>query len=432
MSKPRNETVRYHLRARFSVDPELSGGPCNEKSVLLKGPIDSHQCDSIANRFFWAGRLKIILKEWWCHWRLLVSEMTGVIVMKNFRELGEARLRRTKFAREFCVGAEIPLALMAFFEGKSKSFTETWIGQSDSMSKERGQDMIKTAEAKLAVWAALRTQKPLDSKSNDCIDTTGNTLTWMNAGDYIIGIGTPIAGVFPVLAIPRGSNRELPVRQLLMRLGMAFVAQQLTEEVYERNSWMESLVETATQALSIQFVVVTAEGEIRYDSRQKQPHFTKRPNWMVRKGRLSLLSEEENSELQDAIRDATSFEKRTSIVSIFTSPGVARLVVVTPMTVSESTMALVLFESEQIDHFKLREHFFSAYRLTKSESMIAHEILSGRSIAEAAETKSLSLATVRSYMKQVLAKTGTHKQSELISLYFNSILPVNSDLEMSD
>jgi len=280
--------------------------------------------------------------------------------MKNFRECGEVRLHRTKFAHEFCVGAEIPFVLMAFFDSQTRSFTETWVGHSDTMSKERGQNMIKTAEAKLAVWATLQAQERTDAKSNDRMKPNTNTLTWMNAGDYIVGIGKPIEGIFPVLTILRGTNRELPIRQLLMRMGMAFVAQQLTEEIYERSFWMESLVDTATKVLSIQFLVVTAEGEIRYDSRQKPQQLTKHRNWMVRKGRLSLLSEEENSGLQDAIRDATSFEKRTTIVSIFTSPGVARLVVVTPMTVSGSSMALVMFENENTDHFKLREHFFSA------------------------------------------------------------------------
>lgn len=352
--------------------------------------------------------------------------------MKNFRELGEVRLRRTKFAHEFCVGTEIPFVLMGFFDSKSRSFTETWVGHSDNMSKERSQNMIKTAQAKLAVWVALQSQEFPDANSSDRMDVTFTKLTWINADSFIIGIGTPIEGTYPVLTIQRGSNRDLPTRQLLMRLGLAFVAQQLTEELYERSFWMESLVEAATQVLSIQFVVVTAEGEIRYDSRQNNRDSTNRSGWMVSNGRLSLPSEDENSGLQDAIRDATSFEKRTSIVPFFTNPGTARLVVVTPMDVSDSNLALVMFENEQTDHFRLREHFFSAYQLTRSESMIAHEILSGRSIAEAAETKSLSLATVRSYMKQVLAKTGTHKQSELISLYFSSILPVSAGLKVFD
>lgn len=349
--------------------------------------------------------------------------------MKSYKEVGEVRLRRMKFAHEFCASAEIPFVLMGFFDGQSKSFTENWFGRSNEMSKEPGRNVIKLATAKLSVWSALRTQRGANAEPMHQEEPTFANTTWIEADEYLIGIGLPIDGVFPILTILRGSNSDLPARHLLMRLGMAFVTQQLTEERYEQCSWMESLVDTATQVLAIQFVIVTPEGEINYDSRRKHPHLAKYANWMSNNGRLSLPSEEDNSGLQDAITGATSFQKRTSIVSIFTSPGVARLVVVTPISVSGSNLALVMFENEQTDHLKLREHFFNAYRLTKSESTIAHEILSGRSIAEAAEQKCLSQATVRSYLKQVLAKTGTHKQSELISLYFNSILPVNSNLQ---
>jgi len=351
--------------------------------------------------------------------------------MKNFRERGDVRFRRTNFAHEFCIGAEMPYVLMAFFESRSKSFTESWIGRSDKTSKECYPDLIKTAEAQMSVWATLQARENSEAKANENASAADDTPTWINAGEYIVGVGSPIEGVFPVMAFKRGSNRKLPVHQLLMRMGMAFVSQQLTEDMYERSFWMENLVEKTTQVLSIQYLVVSPEGEVQYDSRKKQPQKTDSSSWMTKNGRLSFSGDDENSGLQEAIRNATSAKKSTSIVSIFTSPGVARLVAVTPLTISNSTLALVLFESEQTDHFRLRERFFSAYRLTKSESMVAHEILSGRSIAEAAETKNLSLATVRSYMKQVLAKTGTHKQSELISLYFSSILPVASDLNVT-
>jgi len=349
----------------------------------------------------------------------------------DFREGGEVLFRRKKFAHDFCAGAEIPFVLMGFFNSQSRAFSDTWVGRRDTLSKERSHSIVKTAEAKLAVWAALKSQEQTDAKSVDRPETAIRTLTWINADDYVIGIGRPINGIFPVLAVTHGTHHETPMRNLLVRMGIAFVAQQLTEEMYERSFWMESMVESATQVLSIQFMVVTGEGEIQFDSRQKQKQKQKqkRPIWLARNGRLSLPYTEEKSELQDAIRDATSFEKRTSIVSLFASPGVARLVVVTPMALSDTNLALIMFENDRTDHYKLREHFFNAYKLTRSESMIAHEILSGRSIAEAAETKRLSPATVRSYMKQVLGKTGTHKQSELISLYFSSILPVNSNLE---
>lgn len=320
---------------------------------------------------------------------------------------------------------------MGFFHAKSRSFTESWVGHSEAVPRERRQKMIKSAEAKLAVWAVLQTQQHLTAETSGSREATIKTLTWMNADDFVIGIGKPIEGVFPVLAILRGSNRDQPNRNLLMKMGIAFVAQQLTEEMYERCFWTESLIEAATQVLSIQFIVVTAECEIRYDSCQKQRQLNKCSGWIVHNGHLSLPVEGRNSEVADAIRDAVSEEKRTSIVSTFNGSGAARLVAVTPMTISGSNLALIMFENEQTDHFKLREHFSKTYGLTKSESLVAHEILSGRSIAEAAEARNLSPATVRSYMKQVLGKTGTHKQGELILMYFNSILPITSDLDLS-
>lgn len=351
--------------------------------------------------------------------------------MTSFKRPGEIRFRRTQFAHDFCVGTETPFVLMAFFDSHSKSFSETWVGQGDTTSKESGRSMVKTAEAKLAVWAALQDQQRTDGKTIGQAGFIIKTVSWSNAGSFIIGIGAPVEGIFPILSIRSGSNRDSASRQLLIRMGLAFVAQQLTEELYERSSWMENLVAAATNVLSIQFVIVSAQGEVRYNSQLRQQQSDQSAGCLISNGQLSVSSKKEGLNLQDAIRDATSFERRTSIVSIFSADNIAHLVLITPVTVANSDLALVMFENDQTDHFKLREHFFNAYGLTRSESKIAHEILSGRSIAEAAESKSLSPATVRSYMKQVLAKTGTHKQSELISLYFSSTLPISADLKVS-
>ncbi|WP_319823923.1 helix-turn-helix transcriptional regulator [Thalassovita sp.] len=351
--------------------------------------------------------------------------------MKNLRERGETLLRRTEFAHQFCVCAKMPMVLMAFFDGRSRTFKESWIGHSDMLSNESGQEMIQTAENRLALWGAAVAIDPDFGKEGVSAEGSGNITSFMQTEDYIISIGAATSGVYPVIVFHRGSDADFAARKTLLRMGMAYVTHQLTEELYARSVWMETLVETAMQVLSIQFLVVTADGKVRFDSLQNRPSQTSTTDWMVCNKVLSLKSEGENTQMQEAIQAATSGEGRTSIVSVFASPGVPRLVVVTPLNVGDSTMALVLFESENTDHFKLREHFFNAYSLTRSESMIAHEILKGLSIAEAAEANNLSQATVRSYMKQVFAKTGTHRQSELISLYFSSILPVTFDLKLT-
>ncbi|TDE40674.1 helix-turn-helix transcriptional regulator [Antarcticimicrobium sediminis] len=354
-----------------------------------------------------------------------IPRAKGVFAMKNFRERGEIHFRRSEFSKQFCVGANIPMVLMAFFDGQTGALIENWIGQRNGASKDCVQSMKKTTQAQLAVWAAMKAKRQPGTERDPAPEGSDSAPILLETKEHIIGIGAPANGIYPVLALPRGSDQDLRARNALMRIGLAYVSQQVNEEMFERSAWMEGVVDAAMQVLSIQFLVVTADGEIQFDSRQNQPRDGK-CGWLVCNGHLALNSDHANAELHEAIRAATSPERRTSIVSVFTAPGVARLLVVTPLASQDVTMAMVLFENEQTDHFKLREHFFNAYGLTRSESQIAHEILGGRSIAEAAKTRNLSPATVRSYMKQVFSKTGTHRQGELISLYFSSILPLTA------
>lgn len=349
--------------------------------------------------------------------------------MKDLQKRGKTYLRRVGFARQFCDCANMPIVLMGFFDSKKRSFSECWIGQDNPMSNENGHDAITAAEKRLAAWASLKHVCLDNEAAQNSSDSTETSLTWMEIDDYAISVGTPTNDVYPVLGFPREAGANLASRKALFRMGMAYVTHQLTEEIYARSVWMETLVETAMQVLSIHFLVVTAEGEVKFDSLKNQAHKLSKNDKIVCNRILSVTQKSKNPELREAIQAAISDQQRTSIVSVFTSPGVARLIVVTPLEISGSALALILFESENTNHFELRERFLSAYKLTKSERLIAHEILKGRSLTQAAVETDLSIATVRSYMKQVFAKTGTHRQSELVSLYFGSILPVTCDLQ---
>ena len=60
----------------------------------------------------------------------------------------------------------------------------------------------------------------------------------------------------------------------------------------------------------------------------------------------------------------------------------------------------------------LRTHF----RLTGRESELALHLAAGLTPTAAAEIMGLSVATARQHLKSVLAKTGTHRQAELVAL----------------
>jgi DNA-binding NarL/FixJ family response regulator len=57
-----------------------------------------------------------------------------------------------------------------------------------------------------------------------------------------------------------------------------------------------------------------------------------------------------------------------------------------------------------------------AFDLTPSEAILAADLLCGLSVAEAAAKRGRSVATVRTHLASVLAKTGTARQSDLVRL----------------
>jgi DNA-binding CsgD family transcriptional regulator/PAS domain-containing protein len=60
------------------------------------------------------------------------------------------------------------------------------------------------------------------------------------------------------------------------------------------------------------------------------------------------------------------------------------------------------------------------FGLTRSEAAIAADLGCGQTLARIAETHGIALSTARSHLKQILAKTGTRRQAELVALIARS------------
>jgi DNA-binding CsgD family transcriptional regulator len=61
-------------------------------------------------------------------------------------------------------------------------------------------------------------------------------------------------------------------------------------------------------------------------------------------------------------------------------------------------------------------HFFAkCFALTNAESNVLNQLSIGLSVTQIAEKASLAVSTVRTQLKQICAKTGTHSQTQLLS-----------------
>lgn len=336
--------------------------------------------------------------------------------------------RRYEFIEQLCMCAELPSIMMGFFNSSSKTFRDTWVVRASDCPPEKSVDIERAAEARLAVFSALASGDSPSGVARPGHDQEDEFPIWMRAGHYVVGVGKPVAGVYPALVCPSGVPNITREQQALLRIGLAYAHQQLTEDIYSQPIWPEGLVEATMKILSIEFFLVDESAEVQFDGRRNPVPGDDEPAWQVLNGRLTLRDSKERELLREAIRDATAGKPVASIISVSTGSGLVRLAAVAPLAASVPQQAMILFEAQRTDHAALREHFFNAHGLTQSERMIAHEVLDGRTLSEAADITGLSLATVRSYMKQIFAKTGAHRQSELISLYYTSILPVGTSI----
>lgn len=72
------------------------------------------------------------------------------------------------------------------------------------------------------------------------------------------------------------------------------------------------------------------------------------------------------------------------------------------------------FEFEDIN--KIIPFLIEAHGLTSSEAGVVAHLIKGQSLEDISESRNLSIHTIRTHIKNVYAKTGTRRQSELVSL----------------
>lgn len=267
------------------------------------------------------------------------------------------------------------------------------------------------------------------NESADAVNGKPNSnLVWANSGRHVVGVGRAVSNVLPVMAFPR-DNRGTAAEIVLLRLGLSHVSQKLRLTLAAKPAWQDGLLEKTLNMLCIEFFMVASDGKILVDGRSDTNADI---GWIVDGGRLSLHRKREAAQFRQSLDKATSGPHEASILMYSDRLGAKRLAAVAPSGPQDQGLALVLFEDRHADQLALREHFFRAYGLTNSEMQVAKEVLDGKGLSEAAEATKYSLSTVRSYMKQVFAKTETHRQSELIVLYYKSILPVSRSIAAGD
>jgi DNA-binding CsgD family transcriptional regulator len=195
----------------------------------------------------------------------------------------------------------------------------------------------------------------------------------------------------------------------------------------------------ALDLLSYPVIIVDAEARILHANRSAERLLSGRHALEGFRGRLRCRYHDQDKVLRKAVHDASR------ITNLSPSARVDRAVVlqkddgdrlsiqlapITPRSgwgsVAPEGATVALFVSDD-DTARSRPlvAFAARYELTRMESRVLAEIITGKGLPHVAETLQIGGTTARSHLQKTFLKTGTAKQAELVRLFLDQTVPIS-------
>jgi DNA-binding CsgD family transcriptional regulator len=191
-----------------------------------------------------------------------------------------------------------------------------------------------------------------------------------------------------------------------------------------RNRFAELTLNTMSMAVFL----VSAGGRVQYMNQLAVTCIERRDGLLLKRGVLTASNPNENAELNLAITGAVS----VGMTKSHTAPGGALAVtrataqrplqlVILPVPGNRRPMlsvpCAIVFVSDSTALPESRATVMRMiYGLTPTESRFADFLLEGLTVRDVANRLNITIETARFHLKRVLAKTGTHRQTELMQL----------------
>lgn len=216
-------------------------------------------------------------------------------------------------------------------------------------------------------------------------------------------------------------SQMLPHLQRAVNLGARMAHTQLGKEIYA-----ESL-----DAIDTGVMILDVGGVIRYCNGTAEQMLSHSSELLVRGGRLTAqspgLRAKLKSELSAALLLANgALQEAKNPIRIDRSGQLPWSIAITPLRprwpklIWQRPLALVLMRDPEYPPYAV-ELLRSLFSLTPMEATVASILAKGTAPEQIAALLEIGLGTVRTHLKQVLAKTGTKRQAEAVALISRSI-----------
>lgn len=332
-------------------------------------------------------------------------------------------------AERLACTANVSAACLGIVDLSSQHLVDVWVGRGKAGSDLLLSDTADLVSDKVKTFLSQRQARPPSSRGRALRAAKGDSETWLRSRRYLIGIGAQVGNFAPMAAFVNGAigSASRPELQHLARIGLTY-AEQLRNERAEveaaggLNGLQTQIPDIILGSLSFGVAVSDASGGLRYMTSLARTWLEENDELHVAHDRLAGGLPQNQKALQAALSAATGVPGQVSVVQLGGAENLPKTVIVMPVSQSPG-LALVVFGHSQGDR-ALRDLMLETMGLTVAERQLAKQLLAGKSLAAAAEENNLTISTARSYLKRIFAKTGSHRQSQFITLYHQLMPPL--------
>ncbi|WP_374654619.1 helix-turn-helix transcriptional regulator [Phenylobacterium sp.] len=264
---------------------------------------------------------------------------------------------------------------------------------------------------------------------------------WLSRLDihHMLGAVFPAAdGAIGVLGVHRpreaGAYDAVERRQAALVLPHLQRALRIGQRLAAAQSGRRAMLD-AFDRLDAGVLILDAAGRILHANRAARQMFSENIELSVVQGRLALRQPRLHDRLLTLLRASLDIAQgkigapggALSVPRIDRAPLALEIAPLPPsasVTGLQQPAVLIHIRDPEapLAAARLRELF----GLTRSESVVAAALGRGASLDEIAAETGVGLATVRSHLKRILAKTGTHRQAEAAALLARSVSAASS------
>ena len=258
---------------------------------------------------------------------------------------------------------------------------------------------------------------------------------WLASERCLVGLWADPPPVAPFVALIGEQPEDVaaPWRRDVARVGLVFETERLRAQADRKRLEAEraradpdrgALAEEILRLIAIGLVLCDREGRVIYANSAAEEWMRARGAISVRDGRLAARRPDLRRRLELALETAAVGEPRApGALALQRGDGETVPDVVSVLPFAGAPCALVVFGGHDWDAGRA-DLAMRALNLTGAERRLVGYLCQGGKLNEAAAKADVTIHTARTYLKRVYAKTGTHGQSELVSLMASLSPPV--------